>query len=480
MGFLQEQTVIHIKLTDKGRELLSRGKLKFEKFALGDSEIDYEFVENSGIDIENSAILRPYDSNPNIASFIPRNDGGDVYTNLVNLPNNTTTVTNTIEPKGFFIKDNAQIDPVTNKPRVTLFSDAAHVKQPAAQVVTAAVNGGRQIILTQTSEYIAGSAEPVVGDYVLIKWANRDAVGATTPYLVNYAVPYLFYKIEEIVSGTLESNNLTVLVDRDLPDFSSVSHPFVSGAMIYPNNNNRKVSGDSIQTYYGAPFVTDFVSESMISFLENYDTPTIDVPVWNMTIIFTEDIIGVNPVIERGFGGNISAQFGGIVRYLQRVEPKVPNVGLIHYTNNSPSNNYGEGLVLNDKTTPVLDLPTIMWHKTTGNTMGLRLIGDNNSLATLPDLNTKYANLVDEAGNVVGKVFPDLKLFMIEDQELLFAMSYKSNRNWTLPQINADFNATLCPESDVQIVVDDVIIETTTTTTTTTTLPPATTNAPID
>jgi hypothetical protein len=35
--------------------------------------------------------------------------------------------------------------------------------------------------------------------------------------------------------------------------------------------------------------------------------------------------------------------------------------------------------------------------------------------------------------NRVGKVFPDSKIIVIDDEELVAAMSYKSNRNWTLP-----------------------------------------------
>ena len=35
--------------------------------------------------------------------------------------------------------------------------------------------------------------------------------------------------------------------------------------------------------------------------------------------------------------------------------------------------------------------------------------------------------------NRVGKVFPDLQMIIIDDQELVAALSYKSNRNWTLP-----------------------------------------------
>jgi hypothetical protein len=33
----------------------------------------------------------------------------------------------------------------------------------------------------------------------------------------------------------------------------------------------------------------------------------------------------------------------------------------------------------------------------------------------------------------IGKVFPDSKLIIIDDEEIIAAMSYKSNRNWTLP-----------------------------------------------
>jgi hypothetical protein len=40
---------------------------------------------------------------------------------------------------------------------------------------------------------------------------------------------------------------------------------------------------------------------------------------------------------------------------------------------------------------------------------------------------------IDGTPNRVGKVFPDAKIIIIDDEELIAAMSYKSNRNWTLP-----------------------------------------------
>jgi len=86
-----------------------------------------------------------------------------------------------------------------------------------------------------------------------------------------------------------------------------------------------------------------------------------------------------------------------------------------------------------------LDIPTIMWHKSSVAELGLSLtpVGD---LKHLDYHNTPYYDLADENENIVGKVFLNLKLFVIEDQELLFAMSYKSNRNWTLPKCGVGIN----------------------------------------
>ena len=44
-----------------------------------------------------------------------------------------------------------------------------------------------------------------------------------------------------------------------------------------------------------------------------------------------------------------------------------------------------------------------------------------------------YTSGTTAVPNRVGKVFPDLQMITIDDQELVASMSYKSNRNWTLP-----------------------------------------------
>jgi hypothetical protein len=42
---------------------------------------------------------------------------------------------------------------------------------------------------------------------------------------------------------------------------------------------------------------------------------------------------------------------------------------------------------------------------------------------------------------VVGKVFPQYKMIVFDDDEIVAAMSYKSNRNWTLPPLAANIIA---------------------------------------
>ena len=67
---------ISIKLTQIGREQLAKGSLNFSYWAIGDSEINYErenVVDNNPSDITLSAItkiMRPFDKQPNIKSFI--------------------------------------------------------------------------------------------------------------------------------------------------------------------------------------------------------------------------------------------------------------------------------------------------------------------------------------------------------------------------------------------------------------------------
>lgn len=449
MAFIDKKdpVVLNIKLTSQGRELLSKGKLTFNYFGVGDSEIDYDFNRDAGFNPFNSNVLRPADKNPLQLSFISRNFDDDIYNSISAVPCTPTIVENHVPAIGFF-----------DQTATEFLSDTDHVKQPDGMIVVSAVTGGNLLTINKAPTYQANPNEPSVGDFLLVRWANPKTE-STTGYTVNInlAVPYIWYSVQSIVSGSLSSNNLVIEVDRELPDFGNLTgatdNGVVAGAMFY--YNSIKYDGDD-------SYSTDDTDDALIAFLQNCQCPTIKFPFWNMSLIYTENIIGVDPTKDKSLGEYRSSSFGGFVSYIQNQakdsDSYKKKLGVIHYTNNSVANVYAEGFYgdpLNSEDedkVPTLDIPTVMWHKSSGTTLGVRfkasgglkyLVGDTKSL------NTRYFDLADSDGNVVGKVFYDLKVFVIEDQELLFALSYKSNRSWTLPNYGVDINANVtfgCPQ----------------------------------
>jgi hypothetical protein len=94
-----------------------------------------------------------------------------------------------------------------------------------------------------------------------------------------------------------------------------------------------------------------------------------------------------------------------------------------------------------------------MWHKSTGGTIGETFYIDppgydnlcvpfyikSTKNIDMNDPGIRYYHLwdtnPDSNGNLnrIGKVFPDSQIVVIDDEEVIAAMSYKANRNWTIP-----------------------------------------------
>lgn len=436
MAFIEKKNpiVLNIKLTSKGRELLSKGQLDFKYYAVGDSEVDYKFnAEVQAVDSEYSAfdssILQPVDTNPNQISLIPKNVSGDPYNLLTTVPMTAYSVENQVESLGFF----------TNSGN-TYITDSNHVKQPDAMVNMSTVHdGGKVLSIIKAPTYGTSGEEPAVGDILYVKWTiSADTTGHTVNK--DYPTPNLFYRIDGI-TGTSLAAGLQIEVDRPLPNFSGLTLTDVkAGVMIYYN----EISFTGSSVFNLSP--TDYIDDAVLSFLENSQCPTVVFPYWNMSIVYSEEIGGV-------LAGSLkytqfkNRKFGSFISYIQNQAPVNKKLGVIHYTNSSPANVYGEGFLLK---TPVLDIPTIMWHNSSTKTLGTKLtpLGTQQLLA---GLNLNYYDLADPEGLVVGKVFPELKLFVIEDQELLYTMEYKSNRSWSLPDYNA--GTVLIPTAPTGITV---------------------------
>ena len=421
MAFIRKEDpiVINIKLTNNGRRKLSEGNLEFSKFALGDSEIDYQFIKDNDIDSNDINIMKPKDRNPKILSFIKKNNDSNNIENLNNIISSPFTVRNNTPSRGFFNMDDEDNPEIITEPD--------YIKQKDCEINIEDVTGGDELRIRQSNTYSTDIREPAINDYLLIRWTNPNNVNTNNNIIEsNKPHPILFYRIIDIVAGSLFNNNLIVKVDRDLPNFTGYSGNIKAGVFVYSPN----LIDDNLQS-------TDFLNEAIFSFFENYNLPTQDIPFWNMSLIFTKEISGVlneNKKIKNF----LTSSYAGFVSYIQNQSKTHDVLGVIHYSNTSPANNYGEGFYQN---TATLYLPTIIWHKNQ-NKIGLKLNGVGNS-KILNGLDITYRDLSDQNGNIVGKIFNGLKIFVIEDPELIFAMSYKSNRNWTLPNYILDVNSNI-------------------------------------
>ena len=285
----------------------------------------------------------------------------------------------------------------------------------------------------------------------------------------------LTYKIIDIC-GT------QITLDRPTPDFSMFDDCCYARTIVYP---------PTMTSLYDSVTPTPHWKDDVINFESVCDTDQFDVKVWNMNIPWSENPAGtfVGELYDyTNFGSTsyIGAKeyFGymsdsgqtdtSLVFYYNsfgdviKVEPKEQKaIAIIHYTNQSIDFFYGEKFALE----PFVDgstgearnfrihIPTLMWHKNPECCYGQTFYVDppgfedadfdlfqvcylqskKNSDMNNPGL--RYYHLWDTNPNPnnlgkpnrIGKVFPDDQIIIIDDEEIIAAMSYKSNRNWTLP-----------------------------------------------
>ena len=100
-----------------------------------------------------------------------------------------------------------------------------------------------------------------------------------------------------------------------------------------------------------------------------------------------------------------------------------------------------------------LHLPDLMYHRrgfstASGTTQGMTFISSGTT-QYVGTSNIEYVDLIEDSSMissgstplVIGRVFPQLKMVVISDDEIVAALSYKSNRNWTLPALAASITA---------------------------------------
>lgn len=401
MSYLIQEptTFINVKLTDAGRRLLSLGQLTFDKVGISDREIDYKIGRSGGYSICSNKTLAPKDDQP----IFSTNFDGTALVDLTGqqIGSARQIISAQTADIGFF---SAATEGYTFYSSWVDYGYGSALGKAWINYATHKPDGST-IITIDPALYSAHT-----GDLVYIPWEpiQYSAVTNDNDYIPSgRPTVALWYRVY-----SADTTGQVLTLDRAAPNFSAATTQRIH-AHFYPYNG--------IDTYYGS-------------------ATTINTKVWNMNIIRTSSEIGTNNSIS-GYTSYGSLQYNGTKRYLG-FSSETRSIGVVHYSNQYTGNTYAEQLV---EGTVSVTIPNIMWHKKSGALNGVQL----DFGATFYDVygssyfdsaaETTYKELrdgTDYTSNVVGRVYHKLKMIVFTDQELLTALSYKSNRNYTLPQLN--------------------------------------------
>ena len=481
MAYIIKNTsgLINTRLTDVGRRNISQGNFSISYFQIGDSEVSYKAVTN--YNQTNNDILMP--------AFNAQNDSGSPQSNKQNikypyyvqggnggtygipfLDNKIQPVYNSAGPKGFFVTGGTPGS-------WTAQTSSAYTVTSNYQVDMTTLTGQTTIdIQLDPSLCNITSGTPSINDYITLILDGNGGCGDFGTY------PILTYRIQNIdpSTGTTGTTSFTLTLDRSVPDYTSIA---LSGnmarALIYPSGMTQLYDTITPEPYWQTDTL-NFESPCDVTNREN-------TVIWNMNIPWSVNPAGLFSSQYEGYNNYGSVTYLGTKEYLGYQEPTgqtdtsrvyyynsfdeeivvTPQaqkaIAIIHYTNQDIDHVYGEkfSTVPYDPQNPnddtglarhfKLTLPTLMWHKATGATIGQTFYIDpegydlckpyyikSTKNVDMNDPGIRYFHLwdtnPDTNGNLnrIGKVFPDQEIVVIDDEEIIAAMSYKANRNWTL------------------------------------------------
>lgn len=425
MSFLTQDnnTYINIKLTDTGRRRLAQGNLTFNQAVFSDREINYAFDRrydvqwninpNTGTEIilSGNSVFSPKDDHPQLN---PTNyDGSQAYSLSSNVHVKNVVMTAQTESTGFWTAlTEGTLDKIGQY----------HLKDNWAfsGLNSSSIQTGAPDFTFSVTNLLSGVV-PQTGQLMYLRGAV--AVNTTNTFSAitearhnNLPLPSQWFRVKNTVGPIVKT------LDRRPPFYAAASgEDKLMPYFVYQN--------DAIDEYYGSAV-------------------TVNCPVWNLNIVRTSREIGHT---RKAVGGNTghshtnygSAAYAGAKSYFDFDENQ-RQVGILHYSNESSGQTYWDSIVPG---ATQVDMPDLMWHRTTdpsGNyyisgtaiSSGHRFNDFGSEVLYDSKAGTNYTLLKDGLTGsplTVGRVYFDLKTIVITDPELLTAMTYKSNRNWTLP-----------------------------------------------
>lgn len=485
MSFLNSNNseFLSARITQKGRNAISKGNFNIEFFQIGDSEFDYNTLySNLTGQTSHQKILSPFDKESSIK--YPYKIDSSVSGTTYGVPieqSSTQTIRNVMGPAGFISEFNefvSCVDPNESSTTIQCETQSVSITN---------LNG------TSSIDVLSGVSYQNC-EFITIVF---DEFCSEIPTLTGNSSS-LIYKIESISGNTLN-------LDRPTPDFSLLT----GNVQIVCNKCEIEFPIDSQ--------VSESCLPNPIDPLEQQNPWTMNV-VWDMKpigadvtltnenlsgyesnrFVSTKEFLGytsTGQTFETLTGGTIgsfsSTEVGtGYINSFNELVELTPKeqrtIAIIHYSElgdlvNDPERFYKYDDYISYKTGTTGDdislvtdrngedisdteyfeiyIPFIHYHRTTGTTYGAVFKMDTTDYFIRSTKNERhellFRYLLDEVGNKVGKIFPKNKIVVFDDQELVAILDYRSNRKFTLsaPKVTA------VPSNDV--VANSIISGTT-------------------
>ena len=488
MGYIIKDTaaLINTKLTDAGRKRISEGTFDISYFQIGDSEVCYDCI--SGADLSTGMVLDSEYNAQNLSPLPQKNKANVKYPLLVTSQSTNTygipiaepqidNIYNTAATLGFFTGLTTYSYSNVVDSSFSAFTSTGYTINPNYVINMTNLNSGSTVSLSASVLDASTSGQVTTNHFMTVFFSD-----GTQPIVNNF--PVLTYKVVGITGDTSgNTGSVTVKVDRQLPDLQTMGYTGNARVIFYPSGMTELYDTFTPEFYW---------DQDAINFESNCDISNFFVKIWNMNIPWTENPAGLFTNTYQGYDEFGSTGYTGTKEYLgynsdtgqtdtdstyyyNSFSEKVilspsdqKSIAIVHYTNQSIDNFYGEKfaltnvdplIALSGQTGPGrrfrVNIPTLMWHKSTTSTMGETFYVDPNGYAgknlftphyiesnVNTDMNNpgiRYYHLWDTNSNSnglpnrVGKVWPDYKMITFDDDEIIAALSNKANRNWTLP-----------------------------------------------
>jgi hypothetical protein len=392
---------IATRLTQKGRESIANGNFVITHFAVGDSEYSYTDSTTGQI------VMAPFDDYGNVKYPLSYVSGSSPYGIPVSLME-MTECSNVMGPAGFvsssYIKSGYETVSsfVGNTDTITVGAGSNYA---TGSFITLALNANKlddDLITGKTNSYV----------YKVVSTGS-------TSITLDREVP------------RLPSTNVVVIQNDDefenpVPTDTTEQHnPWTLNVVwdqkpIGLGNTDRSITGYASNGYVGTKeFFGYKLSEG-----QTYNTGT--------TITNTVDeLITITPEEQKAIA---------IIHYSKNGDNVDPNRFFKYDDHISTSTGFTSPNAsdLSDEEYFQINIPFLLYHRNpTGSTVGeifhmgltdKEMVSTYNSRFVL-----KYRDLLDEQDVRVGKIFYNQQVIVFDDEEIVAALDYKSNRKFTLP-----------------------------------------------